>query len=63
MKGPEDSAAWIRYVGDPVHVNRECRSCGKEITYWHCADIGCGWCAECGANAKDLREKRKNGKD
>lgn len=63
-KGPEDDPGWHKvFQKGPHPVVTVCRVCGRDITLWHCADTGCCWCAECGANAKDVREKRKNGKD
>ncbi len=61
MQGPEDSPGWKEQLGQSSITNTICRSCGKEITFWHCADMGCVWCAQCGTNAKDIRDKRKNG--
>lgn len=64
MKGPEDTPGWLRYLGEKTGSSVEsCQACGKTITLWHCADSGCPWCAQCGTNSKDIREKRKNGTD
>lgn len=63
-KGPEDSPGWHKVFEKAPHpVVEACHKCRNTITLWHCADSGCPWCAKCGANAKDVREKRKNGTD
>lgn len=64
VNGPEDNPKWTQINGENHTPTVEsCHKCGNSITIWHCADGGCPWCARCGANAKDLREKRKNGTD
>lgn len=63
-KGAEDSPGWGSYLSESNGSSVEtCANCGITIKLWHCADAGCPWCAKCGANAKDIREKRKNGTD
>lgn len=60
-RAPEDSPEWknmAHEVKTPVALI--CRLCGCTITVWHCADSGCGWCAECGANGRT--EPKTHGK-
>jgi hypothetical protein len=31
---------------------RLCASCKKQISFFHCVNIGCRWCADCGRKVK-----------
>ena len=55
-QGPEDSSAWRKEkVGEVVTV---CAKCKITITFWHCVERGCPWCAACGAKtALGTKEK------
>jgi hypothetical protein len=54
MTGPEDTAAWKKPSDNPgIHALTVCVKCKVEIVIWHCAELGCPWCAACGgANGK-----------
>lgn len=52
-QSPEDSPGWKDMAPEvKTPVNLTCRRCKKQIETWHCADSGCGWCAECGAGSR-----------
>lgn len=57
LSGPEDEPGWQKgpekYEANAV---TKCVSCGNPIMFWHCADLGCPWCAECGTNSKKSEE-------
>lgn len=53
INGPEDSVEWKKqHVESNSAVIEFCQACKKEIKFWHCADAGCCWCAQCGVRAK-----------
>lgn len=55
---PEDSPKWKDIAHEmTTPVVLVCRLCGKTIELWHCADSGCPWCIQCGANAKSNGKK------
>lgn len=63
MKGIEDSPGWIKKIEQERKPNPNiiCKGCKIPIVIWHCPKSGCVWCAKCGAEAKDVRDKRKDG--
>lgn len=56
-KGIEDLPGWRKSLAErDASIIEICHSCGNKIIFWHCAEVGCPWCAQCGTKP---REKEK----